>query len=137
MGPLSTEYITITTRERKQKSMWWGGVSVLVLLALGSYFFYQTKDWILVPRLTVTAPTDGETIYDTRVHVSGTVGAGLELSINGREASQNGEGAFQEEILLPPGTHLIQVEARDRFGKANTVTRRIVVHAAKEEHTTN
>lgn len=124
---LPSAYRDRLRQERRARIFFRGGIMGLCGVIFLGYFFYQTRNLFLEPRLRVVAPIDGDTIQGSKVLISGIVGRGLELTINGARAYSGEEGDFSEELLLSSGVHTIEVKARDRFGKESEVIRHIVV----------
>ena len=124
---LPSAYRDRLRQERRARILLRGGVVGLCVIVFLGYFFYQTRNLFLEPRLRVIAPLDGDTIKGSKVLISGIVGRGLELTINGARAYSGEAGDFSEELLLSSGVHTIEVKVRDRFGKESEVVRHIVV----------
>lgn len=123
----SSAYRDRLRQERRARMFLRGSIVGLCVAIFLGYFFYQTRDLFLEPRLRVTVPLDGDTIQGSKVLISGIVGRGLELTINGARAYSGEAGDFSEELLLSSGVHTIEIKARDRFGKESEVVRHIVV----------
>lgn len=69
--------------------------------------------------MTVTEPTDGQTISGSTVKVQGAIGSRIErIRVNGYPASINrSQGIYTQELALPVSeTFTIRVEALDRTG---------------------
>lgn len=122
----SSDYLKHARWERNRR-LFFRILMVCCLALVASYFAYQARAWILAPEITVTSPADGATLLTPRVVVEGEAEETLELTINGLKAYSDETGHFSQELLLPPGIHRIEVTARDKFGKEQSVTRQIVV----------
>ena len=121
-----SEYNTHAVRERKRRRFSIVALLFLVLLFIG-YFVYQSRAWVIPPKLMLESPADGAVFAEGAISVGGTVAPGALLTINGREAYSDEARKFSFELLLPPGVHTIEVKAQDRFGKETSITRQIVV----------
>ena len=98
-----------------------------ITLSVGGYFFYQAKGFIMGPKLEVTSPTDGQTFSSASVKVEGGATPGAQLTINGMKVYSDGTGRFSEDLLLARGIHVLQIVAKDRFGKEREIARQINV----------
>ncbi len=67
--------------------------------------------------LSVTGVTDGETVTDGTLHISGTAKNASSLSLDDRPIVIDLAGSFEEQLLLEPGYNIISMKAEDRFGK--------------------
>lgn len=99
------------------------GVAIFVC----GYFLYQAKGFILSPHLDITSPEDGQTFSSTAVRVEGNTDAGVSVTVNGARVSSDGGGHFSQGLLLAPGIHVLEITAKDRFGKEKEITRQINV----------
>lgn len=122
----SSEYLRQSAQERIRQYIVRVLVAVCIITVTG-YFVYQARAWILEPHLLITSPEDGATLFTPRVVVEGEAGEALELTINGLKAYSDETGRFSKELLLAPGVHTVEIIARDKFGKEQSITRQIVV----------
>jgi len=76
------------------------------------------------PWVNLQFPLEGA-LYDRReVRVMGTVADGATATVNGRTVTIK-QGLLDELLVLPEGASTITVEARDRAGNLNTVSRTV------------
>lgn len=79
-----------------------------------------------LPWVNLQFPAEGA-LYDRReVRVLGTVEEGATATVNGRAVTIK-QGMLDELLVLPEGASTITVEARDRAGNLNTVSRTVRV----------
>ena len=105
----------------------------------GSYFWRvratatsgQTSDWSEPLKFIVTARGGSSATVQVSnlnaVHlggnvflINGTVSAGASIRVLGREASATGEGTFQVQITVPPGTREVTLQASDQQGNISS-----------------
>ena len=77
-------------------------------------------------RLLLAQPAEGATVTNAPVTVSGGVGAGSIVTVNGRGVPVEG-GAFATTIALPAGTHTVTVSLQAPGGSVATATRTVHV----------
>jgi len=77
-------------------------------------------------RLLLAQPAEGATVTNASVPVSGGVGAGSTVTVNGRGVPVEG-GAFATTVALPAGTHTMTVSVQAPGGSVATATRTVHV----------
>ncbi len=101
-----------------------GGVA---LLFFAWVFVVQLMGFTGAPPLSISEPR-ADSVFDTPiVHVKGTTEKESQLTVNGREITMNGDGAFDQEIELPVGVNSLYFLVQNRFGKISQETRYVVV----------
>lgn len=95
-----------------------------VALIIG-YGYYQARNLITGPIITVTSPTHGSTIKQSLFIVVGQAHNSSVLRINNREVSIDEQGNFSEKLLAAKGYTIIEIEAEDRFGRSTKEVREI------------
>ncbi|PCI30258.1 hypothetical protein COB55_00560 [Candidatus Wolfebacteria bacterium] len=100
-------------------------ILLLVLLVIG-YVYYQSRNIINGPQLTITSPVNGSNTKQSLITISGIALNTSVIKVNDREVSISENGNFQEKLLLSPGYTIIEIEATDRFGRITTETREVV-----------
>lgn len=104
------------------------GIAFALVLAYG---FWQARQLLEGPIVTITSPTNGSTISDTHTMLTGTVQNVSYLTLNGRQIYADEKGIIKEPLLLPQGYNIIQISGADKFGRETTHTLKLV--AQKEE----
>ncbi len=102
-------------------------VSIIVISLIFGYFWHQLSYLIYPPSIKITHPTSDVTIQQEDIQILGETRPNAYLTINGREVSVDEQGKFSSMISLDLGLNIIRIEAKDRFGKTNTVLRKIMV----------
>ncbi len=100
------------------------GIVVLIIM-LSLYMLYQARSFITGPLITLTdtyTPTQNERTMILTGHAENIV----QLTLNGREIHTTKEGVFRETLVLEGGYTIIELHARDRFGRTATVRREYV-----------
>jgi hypothetical protein len=87
----------------------------------------QLIGFTAAPRLYIDEPQT-QTITDIPiVRVKGITEKESQLTVNGREITMNGDGAFDEEIELASGVNVLHFFVKNRFGKSSEATKYVVV----------
>lgn len=83
----------------------------------------------IAPTLQVTKPIDGENVNVEEVHVIGNVADAYldKLLVNGKEATLDEEGNFDEIVVVSEGENTITVRALDLAGNETVVERKVYV----------
>lgn len=72
--------------------------------------------------------TDGITLQDSRLHISGQAHNGSETLLNGAPLTVTTDGIFTTDLILGSGTNSLTITAKDRFGKETSKTYTLVLH---------
>jgi hypothetical protein len=91
------------------------GVSVFFILIV-LYAFWGARDIIFGVKIRNVNITDGETVTDSVMKVTGTAKNAIKLVLNGREISVDQQGNFNETIALSSEYNIINIKAQDKFG---------------------
>lgn len=98
-------------------------VAGLLLLYVG----FQLFGFFTPPSLTLDTPTEGMRCAKRSIEVLGHTTPGVHVSVNGGTVSLDDAGKFKALLVLGEGVNTISVRAEKRYGRANTVTRTILV----------
>lgn len=122
MSPLKTPRTTLA-----RCIVIWGGVLLIggVLLA---YMLFQARFLIEGPRITLT---DKPAILQEtqKIVLSGHAENIVAITLNGRPMVTDQDGNFRVPVVLSPGYSVVQLAARDRFGRTTTLTESFVYSA--------
>jgi len=99
---------------------------VLFLVLVVFYFWKEICFLIKPPALEVFQPPADITVNQDRFEIIGKTTPFAYLILNGEELYIDKEGNFRKEITLSFGLNTLKIEAKNRFGKTNTITRRII-----------
>jgi hypothetical protein len=91
------------------------GLSVFFILIV-LYAIFVSKDILFGVKIKDVNLTDGTTITESTIKVTGNARNAIKLTLNGREISIDQQGNFDETIALLPGYNIISIRAQDKFG---------------------
>ncbi|HSA84149.1 MAG TPA: helix-turn-helix domain-containing protein [Patescibacteria group bacterium] len=97
----------------------------LVVVFLG-FLAFQYRAAFIAPPLTVLSPED-EARVSQAVVVSGRTDSEASVTVNNEPVSLDTKGEFIKHLTFFPGEVEIVVKAKNRFGKENTVVRKVTV----------
>jgi len=103
---------------------------ILFLLLVVLYFWKEIGFLIKPPSLEISQPSTDITINQDKFKIIGKTNPFAIVTINGEELYIDKEGKFEKEISLSGGLNTLQIEAKNRFGKTNTIIRRIIYNPA-------
>jgi hypothetical protein len=92
-------------------------ILVLGIIAVFGVVFYNTKDLFFGAPLSISTVSDGTTVTDSFLPISGSARHALSIQINGRIVSIDKSGSFTDGVVLSPGYNIIEIVQQDRFGK--------------------
>jgi len=98
---------------------WIAVIAVAIIIGYGAF---RAKDLAEGPKLDITSPENGMTLYDSLLEIRGTAENISFLTLNGNKIFTDESGIYDEQILLAPGYNVITLTARDRFGRIATKT---------------
>jgi len=97
-------------------------LAVFILGILG-YALFQSRALIAGPELTIHPPVGHiASSSDRLVRINGHVNHVSFVTLNNREVEVGSDGDFHEKLLLPDGYTIIEMTAKDRFGRTITKT---------------
>lgn len=93
--------------------------SLIVLFVFGVLGFVGCKIYPIVhgPVIAITTLTNGGTVQDPMIRISGTASFTQQLTVNGKNLALAPDGTFDEKLVLNPGYNLVMIQGVDRFGK--------------------
>ncbi len=89
------------------------------------YVHYQARNFLAGPVITLT-DTHTPIQHERTVMLEGHAENIVLLTLNGREIHTTEDGVFRETLVLPYGYTIIELYAKDRFGRTETLTREYV-----------
>lgn len=104
-----------------------GILLTLVGVIFSSIVFLNIKDAFLGAKLHISTASNGSTLTDNFLHLSGDARGAVEILINGRSINVDRKGKFEDGLLLSTGYNIVEVALKDRFGKTETKTYHWVV----------
>lgn len=101
-------------------------VIALALAAVG-YGFFEARQLIAGPTITLVAPLAGTATSSPAVYIAGVARNISFLTINDAPAYTDEAGNFADVLTPPPGYTTVTVAATDRFGRSVKQTVAITV----------
>jgi hypothetical protein len=93
------------------------GLSLILLILIVGYSYYQARKIIVGPQITITSPKDGATVPTSLVEIDGVANNINSISLDDRPIFIDEKGNFAEKLLLSGGYTIITLKAEDRFGR--------------------
>lgn len=97
-------------------------LSVIAILAFGTFLLIQLLAWWSLPRLEVLQPLEGET-YGELISVKGTTDPDATLVVGEQTVLVGQNGEFSVSLKYPAGTHRLVIRASSRDGKTRLLER--------------
>lgn len=91
-------------------------VSVFFLL-IAVFAFYRSYDLVFGVKIKNVNLEDGTKFTESVIKVTGNAKNAVNLALNGREISIDKAGNFDETIALLSGYNVVNIKARDKFGR--------------------
>lgn len=113
---------TLLKRSRPQTIV----VTLIVVFIIG-YAFFRSEDLLRGPKIFITFPNTETTIESENINVTGRVERIATLFMNGRQVFTDDGGNFNESLLLAYGYNIIELKAKDKFGRATSRTLELVL----------
>jgi hypothetical protein len=101
-------------------------VVLAVLALLAAYGAIEAYPLLAGPAIVLAAPADGEATSDP-VTVAGRVARATAFTLDGVPLIPDENGDFSQVLAFPAGSSILELTARDRFGRTVTLTRTIDV----------
>lgn len=102
-------------------------LGIIAVSLIFGYFWHQLSYLIYPPNIEIAQPASDFTTPEEFLEISGQTKPDVYLTINGKEVYVDNKGFFQSVVSLKLGLNIFKIEARDRFGKTNTVIRKVMV----------
>jgi len=110
--------MNLPTTNTRQKIRIFIATSMTMLTAV--YVFAQSKDVISGPIIDISHPQNHATVTERSIEVTGTATNVAYISINDKQIFVDEDSVFSKHLVLSPGYTIIEVYARDKFGKETT-----------------
>lgn len=93
--------------------------TTLGVLALG-FIYHNSKDALFGAHLSVSIATDGSTVTDATLPISGFAPKVKSVLIDKHPVPIDTTGHFTDEVLLSPGYNIVEISTVDTFNKTTT-----------------
>ncbi len=100
-----------------------GGAFLAVVLA---YSLYQSRFLILGPGLEIFMQTEGTTVTDSLVLISGSVSNASFIYLDDRQIFADEQKMFHEILPASVGYNILTLRVKDAFGRVRQVTREFI-----------
>ncbi len=100
---------------------------VFVVVLLGVYFFIQARPFLVGPKISLSTPQRGEVFNNSYIKIEGIALGAESFSLNGRNVLLDSSGRFSEGLILAKGYNIIELSAKDRFGKTTSKKLEVVL----------
>ena len=104
------------------------GLSIFFILII-VYAFFRSHDLIYGVKIKNVNLTDGATVTQNIINLTGNAKNAIMLSLDGREISVDQAGNFGETIALLPGYNIINIKAQDKFGDVDEKNYKLIYEA--------
>ncbi len=91
-----------------------------------AYAYIQSHSILAGPSITITTPRNGITVSQPEVLVEGIAKNISRISLDDRVIFVDEQGRFSEKLILGVGYNIIEVEAKDKFGKSAATTLELI-----------
>lgn len=102
-------------------------ILIIVFVFLIAYSLYQARFLIFGPEIKIFYPKDGEVVIDRIVVMEGLAKNISWISLNDRQIFTDEKGQWSEKLIVSPGTSIMTVKVRDRFGRAREKSIHIIL----------
>jgi hypothetical protein len=92
-------------------------IAAVILAGIGGYAFYESRNLINGPVVTIETPSNGQVSRTAVTDISGLTKNTVRISMNDREISVDPTGRFEEKFVLSNGNNRVKISAEDRFGR--------------------
>lgn len=103
------------------------GVILIFILIFTIYTFIKAENFLLGPTIIIETPENGQVFSASNVAIQGWAKNISLLYLNGRQIFTDKDGSFKESLLLARGYDIIELRAKDKFGRETKVQREVVL----------
>jgi cytoskeletal protein RodZ len=101
------------------------GIILFFILIFLGYFGIQVSTIQKAPKLVLTEPVDNSKTLEKRLNVMGETDMDATITLNGISVLVRSDGKFFDSVTLTPGVNTITIVATSKFGKTETVLKRV------------
>ncbi len=100
---------------------------IILILAGLSYLLYYFNRITSSPNLIISEPDKNMVVQNSEITVKGWSDREAEIKINGELVLSNKEGNFSKIISLKTGINTLEISAKRKYSRENTIIRQILV----------
>jgi len=115
------------TRFQNLPSLLRASVMIIAVIGLIGYLSWQIKSIVKPPELTLFSPQNGYITDDNELLIHGKTHQETQVSVNGKDITNDNDGQFKEIVNLSPGINTITVSAQKKHGKSTTIVRHVTL----------
>ncbi len=108
--------------------LFWLTTSLVVIVSIAGYIWYQVQGFMAAPDLEVAIPNPDLVISSPTIEIAGRTDDYAFITINAEPVATDPEGKFSQEVRLAPGMNTIEVTARNRLNKETTQQIRVLAN---------
>ncbi len=101
-------------------------ISIIVIIFF-AYLGLAVKEIISPPYLFIENPQKNFVTEKKTINIIGAAEGEAQITINGKQALTDANGAFAERVSLKNGINIITVVAKKRYGRENIIKRQVLV----------
>lgn len=105
------------------------GIALILFVGLS---FFEMNRLLTGPELSLVGVTDGSTLSEPLVSITGTAKHGTKIILNGAEKPAPIDGSFSYDILLASGFNFITIETQDARGKSASKNLSVVLREVED-----
>lgn len=99
---------------KMSKSKW---IILILIFVFAVYGLFKAENLLLGPKIAINTPKNGQTFASPDIEISGQVKNISLLYLNGRQIFTDKNGYFKETVLLAKGYNIVELKAKDKFGR--------------------
>jgi len=92
-------------------------IILTLIFIFAVYGLFEAENFLTGPKITINAPQNGQVFTSSDTEISGKVSNISLLYLNGRQIFTDKNGNFKETILLAKGYNIVELRAKDKFGR--------------------
>lgn len=98
-------------------------IAAMIFVALGffSYLGWEVKNIINPPKIEIFAPANYHRTTDSNIEIVGQTEPEVQLLINGEQVLLDDNGSFHQTINLAVGLNKLEINAKKKHSKVNTL----------------
>lgn len=102
-----------------------GLVVILIVFSFFAYLWFQYRQFVGSPALSVISPVDQLTTDNPEVLVQGNTDPEVKVAVNGQDIAVGATGDFKENIALSSQVNKITISATSKFGQKIQIERTV------------
>lgn len=117
-----------TPRFRLTPQYVFGVVVLIIIVGFFGYLWVEYRQFVGAPPLSVSSPTDQQTVEIPQITVEGLTNPEVVVKVNDQVISVDKDGKFRQEVKLSGVANKITVSAEGKFGQKTSIERVVFVN---------